>query len=254
MVDHIVWATMANSPLHNPHHLRNIILVILLIPICLIGALWFVAFAVSVFDRSDRISQGDYRLSPTAETANQAPLTSAYEGANKQLIEGTNNHAFGAANPKVTIVEFADFACPFCLASFPAMREVSLRHQDTVRVIFRDWPGHDYSISLALAAYCAGEQGKFWEMHDKLFQNQSDTFGSDKNQLAILAQQLGIYNQQFQTCFDNQKYLPQIRQNFLDSETLGVKGTPTWFINGRQVAGQLNTDQLEALVTEALKQ
>jgi protein-disulfide isomerase len=104
-----------------------------------------------------------------------------------------------------------------------------------------------------MAAYCAGEQNKFWEMHDKLFQNQSDTFGNDKNQLAALAQQLGVYNQEFQTCFDQQKYLPQIQKNFTDSELLGVAGTPTWFINGEKIEGELSVTGLEKLIAPYLR-
>lgn len=232
------------------HRLRNTILTIVLIPLALLLALLSFGFVADIFLRSERIRQGDYSL-PAAATPTPIPTT--YQGETKSLIEGKDNYSFGAENPNVTIVEFSDFACPFCLASFPALREISLRYQDQVKIIFRDWPGHDHSISLALAAYCAGEQGKFWEMHDKLFQYQTDTFGSDKNQLAILAQQLGIYNNQFQACFDTQKYLPQIRENFADSEKLGVQGTPTWFINGKKIEGQLSTSDLEKLISPYLQ-
>lgn len=240
-----------SSPqLHHGHRVRNILLTIVLVPIALLLALLSVGFVASILEKSERIRQGDYSL---PEIYTPAPPPSTYQGEAKTLIEGTNNHSFGATNPTVTIVQFSDFACPFCYASFPALREISVKHQDKVKIIFRDWPGHDFSISLALGAYCAGEQNKFWEMHDKLFQNQADTFGSDKNQLALLAQQLGVYNEQFQACFDSQKYLPQIRQNFSDSEKLGVRGTPTWFINGEKVEGQLSTTDLERLIAPYIR-
>lgn len=235
---------------HSGHRLRDTILTIVLIPVALLLAVLCLGFVSDIFIRSERIRQGDY-TSPISET-NAPTSTLVYQG-NQALIEGKNNYSLGDSEPQVTIVEFSDFACPFCLASFPALREISVKYQDKVKVIFRDWPGHDYSLSLAQAAYCAGEQGKFWEMHDKLFQNQSDTFGSDKNQLAILAQQLGIYNAQFQACFDSQKYLPQIRANYVDSQTLGVTGTPTWFINGRKVEGQLSSAELEQLLAPYLR-
>lgn len=236
--------------LHSGHRVRNILLTIVLVPFALLLALLCVGFVANILEKSDRISQGNFSL---PESMSPAPLPSTYEGEARALIEGTNNHSFGSSNPQVTIVEFSDFACPFCKASFPALREISVKYQDKVKIIFRDWPGHDFSIQLALGAYCAGEQGKFWEMHDKLFQSQADTFGSDKNQLAILAQQLGIYNEQFQTCFDNQKYLPQIRQNFTDSEKLGVRGTPTWFINGEKVEGQVSSADLERLIAPYIR-
>ncbi len=234
--------------IHSGHRIRNIILTAVISPFALILALLVVSFVMSIFSRSDRIKQGDYSLQGTS-----APATTEYTNAQKILTEGTNNYFLGSKEPVLTIVQFSDFACPFCKASFPGIREMGLKYNDKVKIIFRDWPGHTYSLPLATGAYCAGEQGKFWEMHDKLFQNQSDTFGSDKNQIAVLAQQLGIYNEQFQKCFDSKKYIPQIRQNFVDSETLGVKGTPTWFFNGQKVEGAISSDTLEQIIQEFLK-
>lgn len=236
---------------HSGHRLRNTILSIVVIPFTLLVALLTVGFVADILTRSQRIQNNDY--SPTLPPPSSTPIVSDYNQQTKSLTEGIDNPSFGASNPKVTIVEFSDFACPFCKASFPGIREIGLKYKENVRVIFRDWPGHDYSLPLALAAYCAGEQGKFWEMHDKLFQNQSDTFGSDKNQLAALAQQLGIYNEEFQTCFDNQTYLPQIKKNFTDSETLGVAGTPTWFVNGKKIEGELSAADLEKIIIPYLK-
>lgn len=128
------------------------------------------------------------------------------------------------------------------------MREISLRYADTVKIIFRSWPGHDYSINLAMGAYCAGEQGKFWEMHDKLYQNQATDFGSDKNDLARLALELNIYNEQFQNCFDKQTYSSLIYEDITDSKTLAVPGTPTWFINGEKIEGTLTTKDFEDII------
>jgi protein-disulfide isomerase len=236
---------------HSGHRLRNIILTIVVIPFSLLLTLLIVSFVADIFTRSQRIHNNDY--GQVAPVIIEQPAISAYDEKTKKLIEGENNPTFGAENPKVTIVEFSDFACPFCKASFPAIREISLKNKDTIKVIFRDWPGHDHSLQLAQAAYCAGEQGKFWDMHDKLFQNQSDTFGSDKNQLAALAQQLGIYNEEFQSCFDTEKYLPQIKKNFIDSEILGVAGTPTWFVNGTKIEGELSITDLEKIVAPYLK-
>ncbi|QQS60159.1 DsbA family protein [Candidatus Falkowbacteria bacterium] len=236
---------------HSGHRLRNIILSLVIIPISLFVTLLIVGFVADILIRSQKIQNNDYSF--TVPSTNQTANTQTYDEKTRKLIEGENNPSFGATNPKVTIVEFSDFACPFCKASFPAIREIGLKNQENVKIIFRDWPGHEFSLSLALAAYCAGEQGKFWEMHDKLFQNQSETFGADKNQLATLAQQLGIYNQDFQTCFDSQKYLPQIKKNFIDSEILGVSGTPTWFINGSKIEGALSVTDLEKIISPYLK-
>lgn len=236
---------------HSGHRLRNIILTVVIIPLSLFVTLLIVGFVADILLRSQKIHNNDYTAT-IQSTVPQSNLDN-YDEQTKKQIEGENNPSFGATNPKVTIVEFSDFACPFCKASFPAIREIGLKNQENVKIIFRDWPGHEYSLPLALAAYCAGEQGKFWEMHDKLFQNQSDTFGKDKNQLAALAQQLGIYNEDFQTCFDSQKYLPQIKKNYIDSEILGVAGTPTWFINGKKIEGELSSTDLEKIISPYLQ-
>lgn len=233
------------------HRLRNIVLSIVVVPICLFIALIAAGFVINIVDQSTRIRQGDYSLPESPDTSPRTTRAD-YTAERRALIEGTNNPYIGASQPKVTIVEFGDFACPFCLASFPAVREIGLKYKDSVKIIFRNWPGHEHSVNLAVGAQCAGEQGKFWEMHDKLFQSQSDTFGSDKNDLARLAQQLGIYNEQFQKCFDGQTYLARIKSDFIDSETLGVTGTPTWFVNGVKYSGQLNAPELEEIISSAL--
>ncbi len=226
------------------HRIKVIIISIIVVPIALFLMLLIVGFVANVLERSQRISRGDYNINSTAQ---QTP-TASYSGAERELIEGLASQSFGANEPVVTIVEFADFACPYCKQSHLGLRELSLRYKDQVKIIWRDWPGHQNSIPLAYAAYCAGEQGRFWEMHDKLYQKQSDTFGSDKNDLAQLALELGVYNEQFQNCFDSTKFLPLIKKNFADSQTLGVQGTPTWFINGEKIEGALTNTELEQII------
>jgi len=207
--------------------------------------LLIVGLVASVFERSKQIRSGNYNIIKQAET--NAPANT-YTEAEKRLIEGLGTQSFGSSNPKLTIVQFADFACPYCRASFAGFRELSLKYQANVKIIFRDWPGHQYSIQLALGAYCAGEQNKFWEMHDLLYLNQSDSFGADKNDLARLASELNIYNEQFQSCFDSKKHLALIQKNTLDSQSLGVAGTPTWFFNGTKIEGALDKTELEDLI------
>jgi protein-disulfide isomerase len=228
------------------HRIKKIIIGLIIVPIIIFVMLIMVGFVSNVFERSKRISQGDYSLNGQEKTTSVSPAIT-YDTARQRLVEGFGTQSFGSASPKLTIVEFADFACPYCKQSFTSLREFALRHADTVKIIFRDWPGHTNSVQLALAAYCAGEQGKFWEMHDKLYQNQATTFGADKNDLANLALQLNIYNEQFQNCFDTQKYLALIDKNLSDSKTLGVRGTPTWFIDGEKVEGTLSLAELEQI-------
>ncbi len=169
---------------------------------------------------------------------NLLPLSpSPYQGEGwGEVIEGQNNYWIGAAKPKITIVEFADFSCAYCKNSFTNIREISLKYKKDVKIIFRDYPAYEHSLDLAMAARCAGEQGLFWLMHDKLFQNQGVY---KKNQLLELANQIGADVNRFNNCFTNKKYLPNIQKDFADAEKLGVTGTPTWFINGQKIAGDI---------------
>jgi len=231
------------------HRIKKIIIGAIVVPVVLFILLIIYSFVANVFYRSDNIKKGNYDVINQPVSQSNTPKV-LYSEQKKKLVEGLGNQTFGAENPKVTIVEFADFACPYCKASFTSLREVSTLYKDKVKLIFRDWPGHTNSVSLAMAAHCAGEQGKFWEMHDKLYANQSETFGADKNDLATLASELGIYNDQFQTCFDNQKYLSRIQKDIVDGETLGVIGTPTWFFNGEKVEGELTKLDLEKIIKQ----
>ena len=115
-----------------------------------------------------------------------------------------------------------------------------MRYKDDIKVIYRDFPVvSGYSADLSLAARCAGEQGLFWMMHDKLFINQ----GVNSNDgLLSLAAQIGADTGRFKTCIDNKKYLTDIEKDFSDGQELGIKGTPTWFINGSKIEGNIPYD------------
>lgn len=159
-----------------------------------------------------------------------------YTEQKKKQVEGENNYWTGAAKPRITIVEFVDFSCPLCKNSFTKIREVSLKYKKNVKIIFRDYPMYEHSMDLAMAARCAGEQGLFWIMHDKLFQNQGIT---EKTRLLELTNQIGADVNRFNNCFTNKEYLKQIQKDFADAEKLEVAGTPTWFINGQKIAGDI---------------
>jgi len=165
------------------------------------------------------------------------------------LIEGLNNtyNVFGTTKPQVTIVEFGDFSCPHCQASFLAIRAISLKYQDQVRFIWRDRTPNTRALGLALTAHCAGEQNKFWEMHDLLFANQSDSLGEtpDDPKLQTLIKKTGVNLNDFTLCLKSNRGLTKIKKSVADSERLGVRGTPTWFINGVKFEGEIAKTQLE---------
>jgi protein-disulfide isomerase len=164
----------------------------------------------------------------------------------KILVEGKNNYHLGSDKAKITIVEFTDFACPFSKSSFPKIREIGLKYKKDVNIIIRDHPYlTEHSIKLAQAARCAGEQGYYWPMHDKLFQNQNV---STETELNGLARQVGADETKFSACLAKEKYLPDIRRDLADAETLALTGTPTWFINGNRIEGDMPLATWEKII------
>jgi protein-disulfide isomerase len=170
--------------------------------------------------------------------------------ADKKLIEGQGNYWLGSANPKLTIVEFGDFDCPYCENSYSKIREISVKYKDSVKIIYRDFPNHENSTMKAMSARCAGEQGLFWPMHDKLFQNQAFATNEEILSLALL---VGADSKRFTDCMATNKHLPTLQKDYLDAETLGVKGTPVWYFNGYRIEGDIPYDSFIKIVEEMIK-
>ena len=161
-----------------------------------------------------------------------------------------NTH--GPQNASITIIEFSDFSCPYCQSSYAGLKAIREKYPERVRIVYRDFPLHDNSIFLALSARCAGEQGKFWEMHDTFFENQ-EKFNSNLEEVKLvmpdIAAALGLDVPSFNYCLTNQKQFAQIEQDFNDANYLQVEGTPTWFINNTtRITGSLSAEKLEELV------
>jgi len=172
-------------------------------------------------------------------------------------IAGDGSHySLGATQePAVTIIEFSDFACPFCQQSVAGLKKAAAQYPDKLKIVFRDYPLHENSVELALAARCAGEQNKFWEMHDLLFANQDElTVTGDELTAALqaLAVSLKLDSDQFANCRETQKYLAQIRQDFEDGEKLQIDGTPTWFINEGRLTGYLPEETFLGLISDLI--
>ena len=173
------------------------------------------------------------------------------EGIDIKIIEGENSYWLGSANPKVTIVEFGDFSCPACKNSFSVLREISIKHKNEVKIIFRDFPVvSEHSLNLSLAGRCAGEQGFFWPMYDKLFLNQGI---STDNEIKNIFSQIGGNTEKFETCFKSKKYLKDIQKDLEDATTLNLKGTPGWFINGNNINGDIPREAFLDLIEKILK-
>jgi protein-disulfide isomerase len=160
--------------------------------------------------------------------------------------------AVGPANAPVTIVEFSDFQCPFCGKLYPTIEQVKAKYGDKVRIVFRQYPlnFHQFAQKAAEASLCADEQGKFWQLHDAMFQNQQE-LGVD--QLKAKAASLGLKADQFNSCLDSGKYADKIKSDIEAGTQAGVSGTPAMFINGRFINGAVPLDDITKVIDDELK-
>ncbi|HYG63291.1 MAG TPA: thioredoxin domain-containing protein [Thermoanaerobaculia bacterium] len=158
----------------------------------------------------------------------------------------------GPANAPVTIVEFSDFECPFCSRINPTLEQVRAKYGDKVRLVFRQYPlsFHQNAQKAAEASLCAHEQGKFWEMHDAMFQNQQ---ALAVDQLKTAAAGLGLDAGKFNTCLDSGQYAAQVKADFEAGSAAGVSGTPAMFINGRFINGAVPLEQITKVIDDELK-
>lgn len=151
----------------------------------------------------------------------------------------------------VTIVEFFDYQCPFCLKTNPALAEAIKNHPGKVRLVLKHLPLsiHPDSALAHQAALAAGEQGRFWEMHDLLFAHQSKIKMPD---LVNYAQQLHLNVPRFQKALESGRFRRVIEDDRAMARGLGISSTPTFFINGKSFVGQLSADRLNSAIDEAL--
>ena len=160
-------------------------------------------------------------------------------------ISADDDPVIGDPNAPISIIEFSDFQCPFCarfhIQTLPSILEEYV-DQGKVKLIFRDFPIqniHPNALPASVAAECANEQGKFKEMHDKLFDNQKEWSGLETANAMLLfsqyALEIGLEQEIFDSCLTNGKYIEEIRNDLNDGRKYGVSGTPGFFIGNDQI-------------------
>lgn len=168
-------------------------------------------------------------------------------------ISADDDPARGPAEAAVTIIEFADYQCPYCKRYVDETLPLILStYGAKVRYVFRDFPIsqlHPQAVQAAEAADCANEQGKFWEYHDLLYQNQG---ALDAASLKAYAGQLGLNQATFDACLDTDKYADEVQADFQDALAHGVTGAPTFFVNGRKLVGALSFAQFQQVIEEVI--
>jgi len=158
----------------------------------------------------------------------------------------------GPQEAPITIVEFSDFQCAYCKRVLSVLGEVLERYPDKVKLAFRDFPIHNihpHAQKASEAAHCAGDQGKFWEYHDLLFEKQEDI---PQANFTAYAQALGLEVAAFQGCLEVRKHKDRVERNYADGVKAGVSGTPAFFINGRLLSGAQPLEAFKVMIDEEL--
>ena len=164
-----------------------------------------------------------------------------------------NDHVQGPANSVVTLVEYGDYQCPHCGAAFPIVKQIQKAFVKSLRFAFRHFPlsnVHEYAFAAAVAAEAAGRQGKFWEMHDMIFERQSLL-----NEYALLdfAMEVGLKIPAFKMDLQDPKLREKVETDFESGVRSGVNGTPSFFINGDKYNGPYDYASLASAVEEEMR-
>jgi protein-disulfide isomerase len=220
------------------------------LPFVIIGGV-LVAVVVAVVLMSQRASNN--------ATVNENFNAAATPTGPRQVAAGAPDpYERGGAKASVTLEEFSDFQCPACGGLEPGLRKVVKDYGERVRLVFRNYPlpMHRYAFQAARAAEAAGQQGKFWEMHDVLYDNQKEWSDSmePRVQFDSYATRLGLDVQRFKADIERQDLADRIKADVQRGNSLNVRGTPTVYLNGRELMpGKLVTeDDLRREIDAAL--
>jgi len=193
----------------------------------------------STFDQTQVDAIINRAVSTAVASVPQSGGNTAAAGLNPNTVYTVSTEGdpfIGPEDAPITIVEFADFRCSYCERHFQETFQPLLdAYEGRVRYVFRDYPIlSQESLVAALAGECADDQGEFWEFHDRMYSNQQLL---TREQFILYATEMELDVAAFTTCLDEQTHLDEVVQDFRDGESLGVTGTPTFFINGKPLIG-----------------
>ncbi|HYX37703.1 MAG TPA: thioredoxin domain-containing protein [Oligoflexus sp.] len=180
-------------------------------------------------------------------------------------VKPTDSVRYGPGNSKepglckgddcaITVVEYTDYQCSYCEKGHATTQRLLKDYQGRIRWIVRDFPlpGHPRAKRAAVAAQCAKDQGQYWGMHDAIFKNQ-DALG--EGDLRKMAQSIGLNTETFDSCMNQPEgHEKSINENIKSGQTLGVSGTPTYFVNGQRIAGALPYEEFKRVIDKTLTQ
>lgn len=165
-------------------------------------------------------------------------------------VETVGSPAAGSAKPEVTLVEFADYECPYCQKVAADVKKLRADLGDKIAITYKDFPlvMHSRAQKAAEAARCAEKQGKFWEFHDELFHSKE----LDVDQLKAQARALNLNAEAFDHCLDSGEETAAVEKDRKEGQRLGISGTPSFFINGHYLSGALDYASLRQIVDQQM--
>ncbi|MBU2638628.1 MAG: DsbA family protein [Nanoarchaeota archaeon] len=177
--------------------------------------------------------------------------TTADNAGVAQALGEVTDPSIGPADAEVTIIEYSDFECPFCQRAEETVKQVLKEYEGRVRLVYKNFPlsFHNNARPAAEAGECANEQGKFWELHEKMFENRLNLKKSD---IKEYAEEIGLDMDRFNSCFDSGKYSDEVDQDIADGAMLSVSGVPAFFINGKPLIGAQPIEEFRKIIGKEL--
>ena len=200
---------------------------------------------------SKAISNLEIEVPENSPSPSQQPETQPEPEPEVVEVSADDDTPRGSPSAPVKIIMFSDYQCPYCSSAEATVDQIRETYGDDVVIYFRDFPlsSHQFAQKAAEAAECAGEQGKYWEMHDKLFENQAELTVGDLKQYAA---DLGLNTDAFDSCLDSGAMTAEVQKDFSDGQAAGVSGTPTFIINGKVLVGAQPFSSFKPLIDAEL--
>jgi len=204
-----------------------------------ISVILFILLIVSIFTGGFGFGSNDNN-----PTIVQKQKTIEKPTAVKLTVDGFA--AKGAEDAKVTIVEYSSFSCGYCNRVRGTLDKILETYPDDVKIVYKHFNRGGTDIKTAQATECANDQGKFWEMHDAIFD------GGSSGDLSAYAKSIGLDVTEFEDCLSSEKYKEKVGQSTAEARSLGVGGTPSFFVNGKSVEGAQPFENFKKVIDAAL--
>lgn len=234
---------------------RAIIIAAVLISFSIVGGSFFVASSLDRTTRQIEVATTaleDLELAEAPAAAARPSRPNRPDADREYDVEVGDAPIKGSDDAIVTIVEWSDFQCPFCNRVTPTLEQIEKEYGDKVRIAFKHMPLsiHPQAMQAHAAAEAAHRQGKFWEMHDRIFANQRDL---SEATLERHAREIGLDMERFARDLDDARLKQRIESDLQQASKLGVTGTPSFFINGKYLSGAQPFPNFKRMIDAAIE-